>query len=441
MKIKRFFYTGFCVIVILLIGLGIKKYEMSHQRTLDAKSGKSSGESEGNMEKEPDRKENNSNIPEKINKLGRFSSSDKFNLPDEEVMDEWVQEKLKNMTLEQKTAQLFVITPEALTGVGTVIQAGETSRSCFVAYPVGGLVYMSKNLQNPEQTEEMLKNMMAFSLEKMDVPIFLCVDEEGGTVARIASNSAFGVENVGDMCEIGALNEQKAAYYAGKTIGAYLKELGFNVNFAPVADVLTNTENQLLKKRSFGSDVLLVSNMVEQVADGIKESGVLPCVKHFPGHGNTKEDSHTSYATTLKGIDELKETEFVPFEKQIENGISFIMAGHISVPNVTGDQTPASLSKVVLTDILRNELGYSQIIITDALNMGAVTNCYTSGEAAVLAIQAGADMLLMPEDFQGAYYSVLEAVRQGKITEERLDESLRRILVVKYGLFAREWID
>lgn len=204
------------------------------------------------------------------------------------------------------------------------------------------------------------------------------------------------------------------------------------MDFAPVADILTNTENQLLKRRSFGSDTIIVSDMVDQMVKGLEESSIMACVKHFPGHGDTKEDSHTGYATTWKSLEELRQTEFIPFTEQIEKGISFIMIGHVSVPAVIGDQTPSSLSEVMVTDILRKELGYDRIVVTDALNMGAVTQHYTSGEAAVLAIKAGVDMILMPENFQNAYNAVLEAVYEGEISEERLNESIERILKIKY---------
>ena len=349
--------------------------------------------------------------------------------------DQWIQEKLAGMTIEQKAAQLFVILPEALTGVKQVVRAGETSEQCYSRYPVGGIIYMADNLQNPSQTKEMLANMMAFSRKEIGVLLFLCVDEEGGRVARIASNPEFEVENVGDMRKIGDLGEVENAYEAGTKIGSYLKELGFNVDFAPVADVLTSSENSLLQDRSFGKDVQLVSSMAEASSKGLNDEGIFACAKHFPGHGGTKEDSHKGYAITDQTLEEMRKAELQPFIRQIENKIPFIMAGHISAPNVTGDQTPASLSSQILTDLLRKELHYDGIIITDALNMGAIVNHYTSAEAAVLAFHAGADMLLMPQDFKSAYEAILYEIRQGNISQERLDDSIRRILKVKSELF------
>ncbi|MCD8109461.1 MAG: glycoside hydrolase family 3 protein [Clostridiales bacterium] len=349
----------------------------------------------------------------------------------EESFEEKVAVKLATLTLEEKVAQMFIVTPEALTGVSTVVQAGSTTQAAIEAYPVGGIIYMADNLQTTDQTTQMLKNTMTYSREAVGLPVFLAVDEEGGTVARVASNSAFGVTNVGDMCDIGASGDTGKAYEAGKTIGSYLSALGFNLDFAPVADVLTNSENQVVKKRSFGSDAYLVSEMVEQEVAGLEEEGVIACIKHFPGHGATGGDTHESSVAAYRTLEEFYGSELIPFADQIESGISFIMVGHFSLPEVTGDNTPCSLSASIVTGLLREEMGYDGIVITDALNMSAVSDSYSSAQAAVKAIEAGVDMLLMPESFQNAYNGVLDAVEAGEISEERIDESVTRILTVK----------
>lgn len=350
---------------------------------------------------------------------------------EEKLLAEKVQKKLDQMTLEQKIAQMFIITPESLTGVGTAVQAGAQTRACIEEYPVGGIIYMGANLKNPDQTRQMLTNTMQYSQEVIGLPMFLAVDEEGGTVARVASNTAFGVEDVGNMSAIGASGDVTKAYEAGKTIGSYLNDLGFNLDFAPVADVLTNSENQVVKQRSFGSDTELVSQMTAQEVKGLEEEGVLACIKHFPGHGAAGGDTHEGLVTVSKTLEELKQAELKPFESQIREGISFIMVGHFSVPKITGDQTPCSLSSVIVTDLLRDEMGYEGIIITDGLNMGAVSDSYSSEDAAVLAVKAGTDILLMPADFKSAYEGLLTAVNEGTISQERIDESVTRILKVK----------
>lgn len=345
-----------------------------------------------------------------------------------------IEELMNSMTLEEKVCQLFMITPEALTGVGTVTQAGTSTQAAINQYPVGGLIYFSQNLQNPDQTRTMLSNTRRYAEERTGFPVFLSVDEEGGQVARVGSNSAFGVEKIGNMSDVGSRGDTQEAYNIGSTIGAYLKDLGFNMDAAPDTDVLTNPENQVVKYRSFGSDPQLVTDMAASELKGLNDQGIIGMYKHFPGHGGTTADSHEGYAYVDDTLEELKNGALIPFQNGIDNGIQVIMVSHISCPNVTGDNTPATLSKMMITDILRNDMGFDGMVITDALNMGAVTAQYSSADAAVAAINAGVDMLLMPEDFQSAYQGVLGAVQNGTLTEERIDESVRRILKVKLAM-------
>lgn len=345
-----------------------------------------------------------------------------------------IEEIIDTMTLEEKVSQLFMVTPEALTGVGTATRAGETTKNAIDEYPVGGVIYFSKNLTSPEQTKEMLSSTQQYASEHMGFPVFLSVDEEGGEVARIGSNAAFGTERVGNMSDVGARGDTQEAYDAGSTIGAYLKELGFNMDAAPDADVLTNPQNQVVKNRSFGSDPQLVASMAAAQLEGLGDQGITGMYKHFPGHGGTTGDSHAGYAYVDDTLEELKNGALVPFQDGIDNGVDVIMVSHIACPNVTGDDTPATLSKTMITDILRDDMGFDGMVMTDALDMGAITAQYSPGEAAVKSLIAGADMLLMPEDFQSAYQGVLDAVGNGTLTEERIDESVRRILKVKMAM-------
>ena len=348
--------------------------------------------------------------------------------------DSDIEEMLGDMTLEEKVCQLFMVTPEALTGVGTVTQAGTATQEAVNAYPVGGVIYFSQNLQDPDQTRTMLENTQRYAMERTGIPIFLSVDEEGGQVARVGSNPAFGVEKIGNMSDVGSRGDTQEAYEIGSTIGTYLSDLGFNMDAAPDTDVLTNPENQVVKYRSFGSDPELVARMAAAELKGLNDQGIIGMYKHFPGHGGTTADSHEGYAYVDDTLEELKSGAFIPFQDGIDNGIQVIMVSHISCPNVTGDNTPATLSEMMITDILRGEMGFDGMVITDALNMGAITAQYSSSEAAVAALNAGADMLLMPEDFQSAYKGVLSAVESGTVSEERIDESVRRILEVKVSL-------
>ena len=352
--------------------------------------------------------------------------------------DAEIKEIMDSMTLEEKVCQLFMVTPEALTGVGTAVQAGAATQNAFDTYPVGGVIYFSQNLQNPDQTRKMLSNTQQYAEERMGFPVFLSVDEEGGQVARVGSNAAFGVEKIGNMSDVGSRGDTQEAYEIGSTIGAYLSDLGFNMDAAPDTDVLTNPENQVVKYRSFGSDPELVAKMAAAELKGLNGRGIIGMYKHFPGHGGTTADSHEGYAYVDDTLEELEKGAFVPFQDGIDNGIQVIMVSHISCPNVTGDNTPATLSKTMITDILREKMGFDGMVITDALNMGAITAQYSSSEAAVAALNAGAYMLLMPEDFQSAYNGVLNAVENGTVTEERIDESVCRILEVKASMKGAE---
>lgn len=341
-------------------------------------------------------------------------------------LDELVDEIISNMTLEEKTAQLFMITPEALTGYGTVVRAGDSTKEALAEYPVGGLIYFAKNLQDEEQVSEMLANTVQYSKY---VP-FIAVDEEGGTVSRVA-NSDLEATTYEALDVLGETMSEAEAISMGTTIGGYLSEYGFNVNLAPVADVLLN-ENSPMKERIFSTDPIVVASLSTGVVNGLQSQKISACMKHFPGLGGVEEDSHEILPTTNRTLEEMKDAEFLPFIAGIDAGVDMIMVGHIAAPSITETMIPASLSKVMVTDILREELGFDGIIITDSLEMNAITNDYTSAEASIEAILAGVDMLLMPEDFEEAYQAILDAVETGVIAEERIDESVHRILYAKY---------
>ena len=349
----------------------------------------------------------------------------------EKSIENQVQEKINQMTLEEKVAQLFIITPEALTNGEEVTTAGDITKINFETYPVGGLIYFSKNITTKEEVITMLANTQNYSRQIIGLPAFLSIDEEGGEIARIGNSETIDVPILPNMSEVGLTNDLEKAHEVGVTIGTYLSELGFNLDYAPVADVLTNSDNIVVKERSFGSDPLMVSQMVMEVIRGMNEQGIYGVLKHFPGHGATSGDTHEGYAYTNETLEEIIDDEMLPFILGIENKVSFIMMGHISAPGIIGDNTPSSLSKTMITDILRKKLGYEGIVITDALNMGAIQNTYSSDQAAIKAFQAGADLLLMPDDFKTAYDGILQAVRDGVISESRLNESLERIVRAK----------
>lgn len=351
----------------------------------------------------------------------------------EQKLDAQVQGKLSQMTLEQKVAQLFVVTPEQLTGVGQMVQAGDGTKSALEQTPVGGIVYFKQNLLDADQTREMLQNTQQYAQDIEGMPLFLAVDEEGGTVSRVGGNSGFSIQNVGNMSDVGATGSTDHAKGVAQTIAGYLTDLGFNLDFAPVADIWNNPSSTTMKLRSFGSTADVVAPMVAAQVEGFTDGGILCSAKHFPGIGGAEGDSHNESIYSSKTADEMAEEELVPFQSAIDAGVPFVMVGHLSCPNVTGDNTPASLSEAVVTGLLRERLGYDGIVITDSLGMGAVTDSYSADQVGVAAIKAGDDMILMPTDLQSAYQGLLSAVQSGDISEDRINESVTRVLKVKLG--------
>ena len=347
-------------------------------------------------------------------------------LTPQEKLDEIINQAISVMPLEDKVAGLFIVTPEAITGVNTALKAGDSTKEALNKNPVGGLIYFAKNIQSAEQLSEMINNSVLYSR----YPIFVAVDEEGGRVSRVAGAGL--ATNVGVPAEIGATGNANNAYVAGQSIANYLTPLGFNLDLAPVADI-NNVEGSIIGDRAFGSDAETVAAMVSAMVKGLEENGVSSCLKHFPGIGSSTEDTHDGLASTGRTAEDFRNNEFKVYEAGIEAGVDFIMITHMSAPGLTGDQTSATFSKTIVTEILRNELGFEGVIITDALNMKAIADYNGADDAAILALKAGCDMLLMPEDYNIAYSAVLQAVKDGTISEERINDSLRRIYRIKYA--------
>ncbi|HIW75486.1 MULTISPECIES: glycoside hydrolase family 3 protein [Gordonibacter] len=346
-------------------------------------------------------------------------------------LDKQVAEKVAGLTLEQKVAQLFVVPPEAITGVGTATQAGPATEAALAQYPVGGLVYFQKNLLDPAQTKELTANSQRYAQEACGLPLFIGVDEEGGTVARVGGNPGFAVENPGNMADVGATGDTDQARTVAANIGSYLSDLGFNLDFAPDADICGDPATDVMALRSFGTDPNLVGRMVAAQVEGFTSAGMLCSAKHFPGIGGLSVDSHECAIVNNKSLDDLRTHELVPFKAAIDAGVPLIMVGHLTLPAITGDNVPASLNPAIINGILRDELGYQGLVITDSLGMGAVDGVCTPDQAGVTAVRSGADLVLMPADFLAAYEGLLTAVRTGDIPESRIDESLTRIVKAK----------
>jgi beta-N-acetylhexosaminidase len=325
---------------------------------------------------------------------------------------------------------MFIVDPEHLTGASTVTSAGESMKDALAECPVGGVILFASNLESKEQTKQLLADMQAFS----DIRLFTSVDEEGGAVARCAQK--LGTTSFSSMATYGEVNDSDEAYHIGETLGIDLKDLGFNLDFAPVADININPANEL-GSRIFSSDPGVVANMATYVALGLQSQGVSATVKHFPGLGAEAGNTHTdSFVTIDRTVDQLRSEEFVPFSAAIAAGVDFVMVGH-QITTGFGDNLPADLSRTAVTDYLRGELGFGGIAITDAQQMNTIVNVYGAGTAAVMSVQAGIDIILMPADIREAADAVIAAVENGTISEDRINESVLRILTKKHekGLF------
>ena len=361
---------------------------------------------------------------------------------------------IDKMTLEQKVAQLFVVSPETLTGVDSVQYAGDMTYQALQDYPVGGIVFAKDNIDSSSQFGTMTDNLQSYSEEISGLPLFLAAAEEGGSASVLGNNdnldeyyensysdddsdysssSANSVHSgAPSMSEIGRKDDSTNAYEAGKSIGSLMSAYGLNLDLAPVADVLSGNSTGI-GDRTFGTDVQTVSDMALEVIRGIQEEDVNAAMKYFPGYGAASSNM-SGFPVINSSLDELKKKEFLPYSNAIAQGLDFVMVGHISVPNVTGDDTPASLSEKMISEVLRKDLGFKGIVMTDYLNDKTIVKNYSAADAAVKAIQAGADLLLEPDDLEAAYEGVLKAVKKGDITEDRLDESIYRILRVKLSM-------
>lgn len=332
---------------------------------------------------------------------------------------------LDSMSLKEKVGQLFIVGPEQLTGNGTVTDMTPELSRALEAYPVGGILLFAANILSPEQITRLNRELQ----EASALPLFLAVDEEGGRVARLAKNPAFQLPSYKSAAAVGASGNPEDALEMGRTIGGYLKQFDFNLDFAPVADVNTNPNNPIIGNRAFSADPAVAAQMSAAFAAGLGEQGILATFKHFPGHGDTNQDSHTGLAVSYRTREELESCEWLPFREA--TGRDLVMTAHVALPGLTGDMTPATLSREIVTGILREELGFAGLIITDAMNMGAIVESYGSAEAAIAALEAGCDILLVPHNLPEAFEAVIAAVEDGRLSEQWLDSTVRRILEFK----------
>ena len=344
-------------------------------------------------------------------------------LTPEEKLDEYIDTLIAGMTLEEKVAGLIITSPEQLTGVDTATRAGNSTKAAMEAMPVGGLVYYRRNMQSKEQLTEMLANTKNYSTH----PIFLAVNE-GGDSASSVQNSAISVPSVKKP---GQVTTEGEAYALGNIIGTYLKDLNFNVNFAPTADILW-TDGAAVQGYCFGGDAAMNALLVTQYVKGLEEQGLSATLKTFPGTGHLKTSTEDGTVSTAKTKADYAQ-DFSVFKAGIDAGVDFVMVSHIVASDLTGGMEPCSMSNAVVTDILREELGFEGIIITEPMNVKAITEYYETGEAVVEALKAGCDMILLPQDLKAAHKAIIDGVNDGSVAEARINDSLKRVFRVKYA--------
>lgn len=337
-----------------------------------------------------------------------------------------IAEQLKNMTLDEKAGQLMMM--------GIERSAIDDAAKKFIEERhVGSVILFKRNFASTAQSLQLINDVKSANAQN-EVPLLIGVDEEGGRVTRLPDE----LKKLPPSRYVGSVNEGAFAYRAGQLLGRQVGAFGINMDFAPVLDVDSNPRNPVIGDRSFGSTPAIVSKAGLEQAKGMKEQQVIPVVKHFPGHGDTSVDSHVDLPVIAHSKERLAQIELKPFKDAIENGIEVVMVSHLLV-QAYDRSLPASLSEAVIQGLLRDELGFEGVVVTDDLVMGAIEKNYSAGEAAVRVIQAGGDLLLVGHGYAPVdemLNAVKEAAAGGEISETRLNESVERILRLKqsYGL-------
>lgn len=342
--------------------------------------------------------------------------------------DDWATRALASMTLRQKAAQMIMVraygrhrhpdSPEYRELLASVTELG-----------VGGIVLFDSDLESIPRLLDTLQ-------EAARIPLLVAADLEGGLAFRVRR----GASRLPNAMAIGATRSREAARFAGELTGREARAVGINWLLAPVVDVNNNPANPVINVRSFGEDPALVAGMAVAFIEGARSTGVLTTAKHFPGHGDTTEDSHLALPTVSAERPRLERVELAPFRSTIAAGVDSVMTGHLAVPALDPSGAPASLSERITGDLLRRELAFEGLIVTDAMEMKGVGILW-SGGAVVQAVRAGADMVLLPADTRVAIQSIVRAVQEGQLDEARLDMSVRRILTAKQTLGLGRYLD
>ena len=332
-----------------------------------------------------------------------------------------IQKEIENMTLDEKIGQIITVGIDGYT-------INDKTKELIVDKKVGGIILFKDNINDSNQLLQLINNIKDIN-SKNKIPLFISIDEEGGRVSRLPKE----IKKLPSNEVIGNINDKKLAYDIGKTIGYSLKSFGFNMDF--VLDINSNPNNKVIGDRSFSSNKNIVANLGVSEINGFKSSNIISVAKHFPGHGDTDIDSHYKLPIINKTLDELKEVEFVPFKNAIKENVPSIMVSHILLPEID-DINPASMSKTIITDILRKDLKFDGLIVTDDMTMVAITNNFDISEACIKSINAGADLLLICHGHEteiDIINNIKDEVDKGIISIDRINESVYRILSLKYS--------
>lgn len=353
----------------------------------------------------------------------------------------WVKNKVKEMSIEEKVGQLFIVhaygkTPTDPDYAETNLKekrGGANYKEIIEKYHIGGVIYFNwnGNIETPVNlnTVQSLSNeLQRIALkQKSKIPLFISIDQEGGTVARVTEPATVFPGNMA----LGAIGSPLYAKKSAEIMGVELKSLGINMDFAPDLDVNVNPENPVIGVRSYSENPDIVSSLGDAQIIGLQKQNVIATGKHFPGHGDTNVDSHYGLPIINHDLKTLHDVDLKPFKTAIKSGVDAIMTAHIVVPALDDSGLPATLSKPIMTGVLREQLGFDGLIITDSLGMSGA-NVLPADQVPVAAFQAGADILLNPPDVELAYKAMLTAVKSKKISKKRLDQSVTRILLAKY---------
>jgi beta-N-acetylhexosaminidase len=334
-----------------------------------------------------------------------------------------IQDKLKELSVSEKVGQLIMAGMD-----GTEVD--EAAKELIRSYNVGGVIFYSNNMKDAKEALQLFNDLKEINAQqKSGVPLFMSVDEEGGKVSRMPPT----LKKIPSAKKVGDTKNEQLATQIGNVIGDQLHSFGLNMDYAPVLDVNSNPQNPVIGDRAYGNETNIVSQMGIAVMKGLQQRNIIPVVKHFPGHGDTSVDSHIGLPIVNHNIERLRELELVPFKQAIAEGADAVMIAHILMPKID-KSAPASFSSIIIHDLLREQLGFTGVVISDDMTMGAITEHYDIGEAAVKFIQAGGNVVLVGhgmENIQSVAKALTDAVQQGKITPQMLDERVTQVLQLK----------